>query len=298
MRLSTLGCALICLAACQSGGTSQKRIGVSLLTKEHEFYRQLQSGLETEAQKYGYALLVTSGDFDLAKQQSEIDNFIVQRVDAIIVCPVDSRGIGPAIERAKAAGIPVFTADIRAYGVAVVAHVGSNSLEGGRLAAQYLTGAIHDSGSVGVIGQPEVQTGLDRENGFTTELARHPRVLLVASLSGGGVRDRALKAAEDMLQAHPDLAGIFAINDESALGALAAARARGRTAGNFTIVGFDATPEAMTAINGATPLKADIAQQPSVMGVEAIDAVAHYFAKQPVDSVITVPVKLVEATAK
>lgn len=297
MRLSMVAVAL-CLAGCQAGTTGQKRIGVSLLTKEHEFYRQLESGLDSAAKKQGFALLVTSGDFDLAKQQAEIDNFIVQRVAAIIVCPVDSRGIGPAIERAKAAGIPVFTADIRAYGVAVVSHVGSNNLEGGRLAAQFLTQAINDSGPVGVIGQPEVQTGLDRENGFTAELAHHPHVKLVASLSGGGVRDRALKAAEDMLQAHPDLAGIFAINDESALGALAAGKARGRTAANFTIVGFDASPEAVAAITSLTPLKADVAQQPAEMGIETIDAIAKYFAKQPVDSVITVPVKLVEANAK
>jgi ribose transport system substrate-binding protein len=294
MRLSLLlACGLI-IAACQSGGSGQKRVGVSLLTKEHEFYRQLEAGFESEAKQKRFALLVTSGEFDLAKQQAEIDNFIVQHVDAIVVCPVDSRGIGPAIERARAAGIPVFTADIRAYGAPVVAHVGSNSLEGGRLAAQFLTRAINDSGAVGVIGQPEVQTGLDREVGFKDELTHHPRVRLVASLNGGGVRDRALKAAEDMLQAHPDLAGIFAINDESALGALAAAKARGKTQRNFTIVGFDATPEAMAAITGQTPLKADIAQQPSAMGVAAIDAIAKYFAKQPVDSVLTVPVTLVD----
>jgi ribose transport system substrate-binding protein len=294
MRLTTFACLGLALVGCQSGRSGQKRVGVSLLTKEHEFYRQLEAGLESEAKLEGFALLVTSGDFDLAKQQAEIDNFIVQHVDAIIVCPVDSRGIGPAIERAKAAGIPVFTADIRAYGATVVAHVGSNSLEGGRLAARFLTHAINDSGAVGVIGQPEVQTGLDREVGFKDELTHHPKVWLVASLNGGGVRDRALKAAEDMLQAHPDLAGIFAINDESALGALAAAKARGKTSQNFTIVGFDATPEARAAITGLTPLKADIAQQPSEMGVEAIDAIAKYFAKQPVDSVLTVPVKLVE----
>lgn len=294
MRLSPLFACGLALAACQSGGSTQKRIGVSLLTKEHEFYRQLESGLETEGKHQGYAVLVTSGDFDLAKQQSEIDNFIVQHVDAIVVCPVDSKGIAPAIKRAKAAGIPVFTADIRAYGVSVVTHVGSNSLDGGRLAAQFMARTMNDSGPVGIIGQPEVQTGLDREMGFKDELTHHPRMRLVASLNGGGVRDRALKAAEDMLQAHGDLAGIFAINDESALGALAAAKARGKTAQNFTIVGFDATPEAMTAITGKTPLKADIAQQPSQMGVEAIDAIAKYFAKQPTDSVVTVPVKLVD----
>src|SRR5215469_8755201 len=99
MRLSLLVACGLAVTACQSGGSGQKRIGVSLLTKEHEFYRQLEAGLESEAKQKGYTLLVTSGDFDLAKQQAEIDNFIVQHVDAIVVCPVDSRGIGPAMAR-------------------------------------------------------------------------------------------------------------------------------------------------------------------------------------------------------
>jgi ribose transport system substrate-binding protein len=288
---------VLLLTACHGTDPSktQKRIGVTLLTKEHTFYQQLEAGLHSEADKRGYELLVTSGDFDLTKQQAEIDNFVVQRVNAIVVCPVDSKGIAPAIARAEAAGIPVFTADIRANGVPVTSHIASNSVEGGQLAAQYVARALGDSGSVGVIGQQEVQTGLDREQGFTAELARHPKLHVVASLNGGGVRDRALKAAEDMLQAHADLDGIFAINDESALGALAAARARGKTAANFTIVGFDATPEAVAAIRGNTPLKADVAQEPAKIGVQTVDAIARYFGNQPVDSVIVVPVRLVSS---
>src|SRR5437868_9324396 len=92
------------------GTTPSKTIGVTLLTREHEFYRQLEAGLREAANAKGYKLIVTSGDFDLAKQQSQIDNFLVQKVDAIVVCPVDSKGIAPAIEKANAAKVPVFTA--------------------------------------------------------------------------------------------------------------------------------------------------------------------------------------------
>jgi len=272
-----------------------RRIGVTLLTKEQEFYRQLEAGLRSEAATKGYALLLTSGDFDLARQQAEIDNFVVQRVDAIVVCPVDSKGIGPAIQRAEAAGIPVFTADIRAYGVRVAAHIASDSRAGGRQAAAFMAHALGGRGSVGIIGQPEVQTGRDRADAFTEALAEYPGVRVVTVLNGGGVRDRALKAAEDMLQAHPDLSGIFAINDESALGALAAARARGKTARDFTIVGYDATPEALVAIRENTPLKADVAQRPDRIGAGTIDAIAAYFAHQPVDSLVTIPVEMVDA---
>jgi ribose transport system substrate-binding protein len=272
-----------------------KRVGVSLLTKEQEFYRQLEGGLRREAAAKGYQVLVTSGDFDLARQQAEIDNFIVQHVDAIVVCPVDSKGIGPAIQRAEAAGIPVFTADIRAYGVPVTAHIASDNREGGRQAAVFMAQAIGGRGSVGIIGQAETETGFERAHAFTDALAAYPNIRVVGELNGGGVRDRALKIAEDMLQAHPDLTGIFAINDEMALGALAAAKARGKTPADFTIVGFDADPEAVTAIHGNTSLKADIVQHPDQIGSGTIDAIAAYFAHQPVDSLIRIPVVTVDA---
>lgn len=280
-------------ASARPGGT--KRIGVTLLTKEQEFYRQLEGGLRQEATTKGFDLRVTSGDFDLARQQSEIDDFVVQRVDAIVVCPVDSKGIGPAIQRAEAAGIPVFTADIRAYGVPVVAHVASDNQEGGRQAAAFMARAIGGHGTVGIIGQAETQTGWDRAHAFTAALAQYPGIRVVGELNGGGVRDRALKVAEDMLQAHPDLSGIFAINDEMALGALAAAQARGRTVANFTIVGYDADAEAVADIRGHTLLKADVVQHPAAIGIATIDAIARYFSHQPVDSLITIPVITLDA---
>ncbi|HEX8688569.1 MAG TPA: substrate-binding domain-containing protein, partial [Pyrinomonadaceae bacterium] len=216
-------CALSAAAGCQPGGRkgaaggTAKRVGVTLLTREHEFYRELESGLCQAAEKAGFQVLITSGDFDLAKQQSQIENFVVQKVDAVVVCPADSKGIGPAIDRANAAGIPVFTADIKAQGGKVVSHIASDNLEGGRMAAAYIAEAIGGQGSVGIIGQQEVQTGLDRENGFKEEIGKHPGIKVVAVLNGKGVRDQALKAAEDMLQGHPDIKAIFGINDDSAL---------------------------------------------------------------------------------
>lgn len=289
------------LAACGAGSgggngaAATHVVGVTLLTREQRFYQDLEAGLQAEAARKGYRLIITSGDFDLAKQQAQIENFVVQHVDAIIVCPVNSQGIGPAIGRATAAHIPVVSADTKAADAPVLSAVASDNRASSRLAATFMTGALGDSGAVAVIGQPETQTGLDRQQAFIDEVTHHPRVSVVAVLNGGGVRDRALKAADDILQGHPDLRGIFAINDETALGALAAARARGKTAATFTIVGYDATPEAVAAIKSRSMLKADVAQQPREIGAKAIDAVAAYFAHQPTDSVITVPVRLIEA---
>lgn len=307
MRFNTRGLFTICLLAaaltvfgCQQQGTGGgagggKRIGVTLLTKEHEFYRDLEAGLQDAARNRGYELIVTSGDFDLAKQQSQIENFIVQRVDAIIVCPADSKGIAPAIEAANRENIPVFTADISAQGGQVVSHVASDNLAGGRLAADFIARAIGGQGAVGIIGQQEVQSGLDRENGFKEEMQKHPGIKIVSVLNGKGVRDGALKAAEDMLQGNPQLKAIFGINDDSALGALSAAEARGRN--DLVIVGYDAIPEAVAAIKRGSPLKADVAQQPRDIGAKTIEVIAAHFGGGQVEKKITVPVKIVDAAS-
>ncbi|HEY0321770.1 MAG TPA: substrate-binding domain-containing protein [Pyrinomonadaceae bacterium] len=282
---------------CNRGGkgSGAKRIGVTLLTREHEFYRQLEAGLKEAADKQGYQLIITSGDFDLAKQQSQIENFIVQGVDAIIVCPADSKGIGPAIERANEAKIPVFTADIAAQGGQIVSHVASDNLSGGRLAADFIAKALNGQGNVGVIGQQEVQSGLDRELGFKEEMKKYPGIKIVSVLNGGGVRDRALKAADDMLQGNSDLKAIFGINDDSALGALSAVEARGRN--DMVIVGYDATAEAVKAIQRGSALKADVAQQPRDLGAKTIEAISTHFSGGQVPKSIAVPVKIVDANS-
>ena len=275
-----------------TAGAASKTVGVTLLTREDEFYRSLEDGLRKAAAAHGYKLIVQSGDRDLAKQQSQIDNFIVQKVDAIVLCPVDTKGIGPAIERANAAKIPVFTADIAAQGGRVVSHVASDNVAGGKLAADYIAKAIGDSGQVGLVGENDVQTTIDRQRGFKDALAVHPKISLVAQLDGQGVRDRALKAADDLLQAHPQVAAIFAINDESAFGTLSAAQARKK---NIVIIGYDAGPEARRDIAAGTQLKADVGQQPGLIGQKTIDAIASLFAGQTPPATIAVPVTIVDA---
>jgi ribose transport system substrate-binding protein len=300
MRRAVTLLAVLTLGACKakdsastSSGAATKTIGVSLLTREQDFYRQLEGGLRDEAAKHGYKLIVTTGDFDLAKQQSAIDNFLVQKVDAIIVCPTDTKGIAPAIEKANAANIPVFTADIAAQGGKVVSHIASDNVAGGRLAAEFLAKAIGGKGDVGIIGQPSLQSVIDREAGFKEAIAKYPNVHVVADLDGAGVRDRALRAADDMFQAHQNLAGLFAINDETALGALSSAQSH--RLNNLVIVGYDATPEAVKTIAQGSLLKADVAQQPTEIGHRTIAAIADYFAGHPQPAVVAVPVKIVDA---
>jgi ribose transport system substrate-binding protein len=275
-----------------AGPRSQVRIGVSLLTRTHPFYQDLEAGLAAEAAVHGYELNVQSGEFDVARQKDQIENFIVDRVSAIVVCPCDSNSIGTSIQAANRAGIPVFTADIAvlAEGVAVVAHIASDNVAGGRLAAQALARALGDKGKIAIIDHPEVESVIQRVRGFEEEITAYPGMKVVAKLSGRGMKDAAFRTAEDILQAHPDLDGIFGINDDSALGALAAVEKAGRL-GRVAIVGFDAMPEARQAI-GDGKIYADVVQQSHAIGEETIKTIAAYMAGEKVAPMHLIPCRL------
>jgi ribose transport system substrate-binding protein len=267
-------------------------IGVSLLTRTHPFYQDLEAGLSEAAAERGYELLVQAGEFDVARQKDQLDNFIVRKVNAIIVCPCDSKSIGTSVEKANQAGIPVFTADIAvlAEGAKVVCHVASDNLAGGKLAAKAVSDALGGRGTIAIIDHPEVESVIQRVRGFEEGVAANPNLHIVAKLTGHGVKDAAFRTAEDILQAHPDLDAIFGINDDSALGALAAVEKAGRQ-GRVRIVGFDAVPEARKAI-GEGKIYADVIQQPRVIGQSTIGAIADYMAGKDVPPTILIPCAL------
>ena len=129
----------------------------------------------------------------------------------------------------------------------------------------------------------------DRVRGFKSGLATLcPNAKIVADIDGGGERAKASSASEDILQSHPDLKGIFGINDDSALGAATAVKAAGQS-GKIVVVGYDATPEARTAIKNGL-MYGDAIQHPDQIGAKTIDAIHRYFAGQPVASKIAVTV--------
>jgi len=274
---------------------SSKTIGVTLLTRAHVFYKDLEEGLKSEAAKNGYELIISAGDFDLGKQSNQIEDFITRRVDAIIVCPVDSRGVGPAIKKANDAKIPVFTADIASQEGEIVSHIASDNVAGGRLAGEYLAKVLNGKGKIAIIGQPTVTSVLDRTQGFKEVIAKYPDIKIVADMNAEGVRDKSMQITSDILQAHPDLDGIFGINDDSALGSLDAVMQFKRP--NIKIVGYDATPPARDAILKDTPLKADVIQYPKKIGVTTIEKIKEFFSGASVPKVVPVEVGIVDKEA-
>jgi ribose transport system substrate-binding protein len=291
------------VAACSRGTTqagaspsagasaASRTIGVSIQNREAQFYQDMESGMRDEAAKYGYTLTVVDASRDNAKQQSQVEDFISKRVDAIVLTPYDSQAIGSAIAEANNAGIPVFTADIASTSSQghVVAHVASDNVQGGYQAGTLICRAVGSSGSIAIIDEPEVTSVQDRVKGFKEAIAQLcPSVTIVADVDSGGTRDKANSDTGDVLQAHRDLRGIFGINDDSALGALAAVKAAGLN-GKIAIVGYDATPEARSAI-AAGDMYGDAIQYPVKIGSTTVDVIHDYFAGKKPPAVVKIAV--------
>ena len=238
----------------------------------------MEAGMRAEASKYGYGLIVVDANRDNAKQQSQVEDFVSKKTDAIVLTPYDSQAIGSAIVEANNAGIPVFTADIASTSSEgkVVAHAASDNVQGGFQAGKLICAAVGKSGTVAIVDEPEVTSVQDRVKGFREAMkANCPNVTIVADVDAGGARDKANQDMSDLLQSNKNLSGVFGINDDSALGALTAVRAAGLN-GKVKVIGYDATPEARTAIaNG--DMYGDAIQYPDKIGSLTIDTIHDYF---------------------
>ena len=265
-------------------------VGVSLLTQTHAFFKDLEEGLREAAKERGFELVIVACEMDPAKQAAQIEDFVAQRVSAILLAPCDSNAVVPHLAGPEEAGIPVFTADIAAHGGKVVSHVASDNVQGGRLAAQALAKYMGGSGDVLIIDHPVVASVQDRVRGFEEEMKQHPGIRIVGKPSSDGQRARAMAVMEDMLQAHPKLKGVFGINDDSALGAAAVLEAAGRK--DVVVIGYDATEEAQRAIESGGPLKADVVQNPRHIGATALEMIARHLAGEQVPAVVPIDVGL------
>ena len=282
-----------------SGSESRGTIGVSVLTLGNPFFSVIAENITNEAAKHGYEVIIVDGERDVQKQANQIDDFLTKGVSAIILNPCDRISIGAAVKKANAAGVPVFTCDLKciAEGAEVVSHVGSDNLQGGKLAGDAMVDALGETGGkVLVVHFPQANSCQLRVQGFKEVINAYNRgreigkIEVVAELDGGGVRDEGYKVAEDTMQAHPDLAGIFAINDPSALGARAALEKAGKQ-DQVKIVAFDGQPEGKQAIKEGK-IFADPVQFPDQIGKKTVELIISYFSGEDVPSEVLIPTAL------
>lgn len=284
-------------ATSPDGATQESRgtIGVSLLTLQNPFFKVIGDNITDEAKKHGYDAVVASADEDIVKQGNQVKDFIVNGYSAIVLSPCQIEGIGPIIREANEAGVPVFTVDIpsRLADVQIVCQVASDNFGGGQQAAQAMIKALGpEGGKVAILHFHQAESCQLRVKGFRDVIEKHNAsgagaLEIVAELEGGGTKEKGGKTTEDILQSFPDIRGIFAINDPSALGALAALEKAGKLQ-QVTLIGFDGQPDGKLAIRDGK-IYGDPVQFPDKMGVEVVRAIVKHFQGDAVASEQLIP---------
>jgi ribose transport system substrate-binding protein len=277
---------------------ARQTIGVSLLTLDNPFFKIIGDNITSEANMQGYDTIVVSADKDVAKQGNQVKDFIVKNVSAIVLSPCDPKSIVPIIQEANTAGIPVFTVDIPCNqpDVKIVTQIATDNYGGGKEAGKAMIEAFGGTaGDVAILDFKIAQSCLLRVQGFKEVIEAHnaistEKIKIVTELDGGGAKDIGYKATEDSLQAHPNIRGIFAINDPCALGAVAAIE-KAQKSSQITVIGFDGMPEGKQAIKEGK-IYADPIQFPDKMGVEIVKAIMSHSKGAQLPAETLIPTKL------
>ena len=261
-------------------------IGFSVLSLSNPYFKEMIAAMQAEADQRGAEFLVEDANMDPKKQSGQIDDFIARGVKAIVLVPMGG-AVGPAIKSANSAGIPVFTIDAEctAVGVQITGHVGNDNYQGGQLAGQAMIQALGPKGGqVLVLRFDFAKACVLRVKGFREVIDAHNKkgggkIEIVAEADGGANQRKSQQAAATSLQDHPALAGIFAINDPSALGAYQAAKAAGKEK-QVKVIGFDGTKQGRDAIREGKVYASSI-QFPDRMGKRLVENVfAHLTGKE------------------
>ncbi len=275
-----------------------RRLGLSYESSANLFYRDLAEGLRAAATAQGASVVAREcgpppeGRTAVDGQVADIAALLAEGVDALVLSPLASAGMETAVAAAHARGVPVFTVDREATGCPVVSHVTSDNLLGGRLAAGLLATLLEGPGEVAIVGLPGATSIADRVAGFTAALAGQDRLRVVGEVNGASNRRRAREVTAALLQAHPRLRGIFAVNDVTVQGVLNAVREAGREA-TMIVVGYDATPHACEEIMRGGALRGEIAQFPARLGHTVVGLWADYLRGSAVPPRVEIPVELV-----
>lgn len=277
----------------ESNGEKQLIIALSVGTLANPFFVAMSKGVEEAGAELGAHVIVESAEYDLAKQMSQIENFITRKVDLILLNAVDSKGIAAAVQQAKEAGIPVIAVDVDAEG-GVDATVTSDNYLAGKLAGEYIIEKLGGTGNIVIMDGPPVSAVTDRIQGFEDAI-KNSGLTVVAKQNGEGSREKGLEVMENILQANPagTIDAVFAINDPEAIGIEIAQQQAGR-AGEFFIVGVDGAPEVIEAMaQDGSSIYATSAQSPSEMVKKAVEIGVKVLNGEKVESLIKVPVELV-----
>lgn len=265
------------------------KIGLSVSTLDNPFFVAMKDGVLKEAKNKNMQVITVDAQDDTAKQINDIEDLVQQGVDVLLINPTDSSAVSTAVQSANHIGIPVITLDRTADHGEVAAFIASDNVEGGKMAANFIIDKLgKDVKVVELQGTPGTSAARERGQGFHSVADKNLNV--ISRQTANFDRTQGLNVMENLLQGHKEIDAVFAQNDEMALGAIEAINSSGR---DVLVVGFDGNDDAIKAVKEGR-LSATIAQQPELIGKEAVTAASKILKGEKVDSKIAVPLKLVE----
>lgn len=274
--MATFLMATLITAGCSSTQTQTKKepdkmkIGVVVKALNSDYWKIVESGAKAAGQKYGVevAVLGPNAETDVTGQISMLEDQITKKVNALVVAPSQPASAIPVFNKAKGAKIPVILADTDAKWDDKVSFVGTGNFNGGKLAGEYFGKKVAKGGKVvilrGALGDP---THDERANGCVEGLKAAGLDVAVIQ-PANSERGMAVTVMENIVQSKQEFVGVFATNDEMALGAFKALEAAKM---NIPVVGFDGSPDALTSITEGK-LDASIAQSPYNIGFKGVEA--------------------------
>ena len=272
-----------------------KAVAVTVGDLGNPFFVQIAHGAQAEAKKINPSVKFSaeSSNYDVNNQTNQMDNFVSSGANLILLNAADSKGIAPAVIRAKSSGIVVVAVDVGAEG-GVDATVTSNNKQAGELDGKYVADRLKGKGNIVIVNGPPVTAVTDRVAGFLEEIKKYPDIkILSKDQNAGGSRDGGLRVMSDLLTAFKKLDAVFAINDPTAIGCDLAAKQAQRK--DFFIVGVDGAPDIVPALKDKDSLiAASAAQDPFTMAAKAVDIGNNILnGKKPEQTLTLIPVDLI-----
>lgn len=289
--MSLMLCTSLLVGCKQKSLSDTKKIGLIVSTLNNPFFVDLKSGIESEAKKLGYDVVVLDSQNDPAKEVSNMEDISVKNVDIVLLNPVDSDSAIASVMVANNLELPVITVDRASNGGKVVSHVASDNVEGGKMAAKYLVEKLGTKGNIveleGIAGSSATR---DRGAGFDNEI-KNSNLKIITKQSADFDRTKGLSVMENIIQSKGDIDAVFAQNDEMALGSLKALQDANMD--NVLVVGFDATDDAVVSVQKGD-MAATIAQQPKLIGETAVNLAHRFLSGESVEDFAPVELKLID----
>lgn len=268
-------------------------IGISYQDLQDEFIINIQDAVRAEAKKLNVHLIESDGQGNAENQIAQVQNFIAQNVDAIILNPYDREGSAPAVDLAVQAHKPIVVVNALVANMDKAnAYVGSEDAEAGRIEAQRMADVLHGKGNVVIIHGPNGHSAeVQRTEGIREILKKYPDIKVVAEQTANWDRAQALNLMENWLASGQKIDGVIAQNDEMALGALKAIQAAGK-GGQIAVIGIDAIPDALKAVADGQ-MVGTVFQDARGQGAMAVDLAVDLAEGKPVKHDNYIPFQLV-----